>query len=144
MYEQDYLLKVIEEFFQSLNKAIHGTHFDGASEPEDRLVDLYGSYFQADSSFFYENSALTIFTFLRERCHEQDLCSHIEMLGELLYQDGMLKTDSSKKIDLFTKALFFIDYVENESTTYSIEREDKVHFLKEYIAVNAVSRSMSR
>lgn len=134
MYEQDYLLKVIEEFFQSLNKAIHGTHFDGGPEPEDKLADLYGSYFQADSSFFYANSAVTIFTFLRERCNEHDLCMHIEMFAELLYQDGILKSELSEKINLFGKALFFFEYVEQESNTYSMEREEKLHFLKTTLA----------
>lgn len=127
MYEQDYLLKVIEEFFQSLNKAIHGTHCDGVdAESQDRLVDFYGSYFQAESSFFYANSALAIFTFLRERCHDDDLQSHIEMLAELLYQDAIFKNDQLLKTNLLEKALFFFEYAKQESDTYSMEREEKI------------------
>lgn len=131
MYEEDYFMKLIQEFFQALNKAIHGKKsLDNPSDQENCVSDLYGSYFQADSAFFYGYDVMTILGFLRERCEEQDLPMMIEMISELFYQDALLKTDDALKNNLLEKALFFLSYLDEQSDTYSVERKDKIALIK--------------
>lgn len=131
MYEEDYFMKLIQEFFQALDKAIHRKkNLDNPSDPENSVSDLYGSYFQADSAFFYGYNVMTILAFLRERCEEQDLPMMIEMISELFYQDALLKTDNALKTNLLEKALFFITYLDELSDTYSVERRDKIAYIK--------------
>ena len=131
MYEEDYFMKLIQEFFLALDKAIHGKKsLDNSSDQENSVSDLYGSYFQADSDFFYGYNAKTILGFLRERCEEQDLPMMVEMISELFYQDAMLKTDDALKANLLDKALFFYSYLDEQSDTYSVERKDKIALIK--------------
>jgi hypothetical protein len=131
MYEEDYIMRIIQEFFLALDKAIHGKkNLDNPSDQENSVSDLYSSYFQADSAFFYGYDVMTIFGFLRERCEEQDLPMMIEMISELFYQDALLKTDDALKANLLEKALFFFIYLDEQSDTYSVERMDKIAFIK--------------
>ena len=131
MYEEDYFMKLIQEFFLALDKAIHGKKSLGnPSDQENSVSDLYGSYFQADSAFFYGYDVMTILGFLRERCEEQDLPMMVEMISELFYQDAMLKTDDALKANLLDKALFFYSYLDEQSDTYSVERKDKIALIK--------------
>ena len=131
MYEEDYFMKLIQEFFQALDKAIHGKKsLDNTSDQENCVSYLYGSYFQADSAFFYGYDVMTILGFLRERCEEQDLPMMIEMISELFYQDALLKTDDALKNNLLEKALFFLGYLDEQSDTYSVERKDKIALIK--------------
>ena len=131
MYEEDYFMKLIQEFFLALDKAIHGKKSLGnPSDQENSVSDLYGSYFQADSDYFYGYDAMTILGFLRERCEEQDLPMMVEMISELFYQDAMLKTDDALKANLLEKALFFLSYLDEQSDTYSVERKDKIALIK--------------
>ena len=131
MYEEDYFMKLIQEFFLALDKAIHGKKSLGnPSDQENSVSDLYGSYFQADSAFFYGYDVMTILGFLRERCEEQDLPMMVEMISELFYQDAMLKTDDALKANLLEKALFFLSYLDEQSDTYSVERKDKIALIK--------------
>jgi len=73
---------------------------------------------------------MTILGFLRERCEEQDLPMMIEMISELFYQDALLKTDNALKANLLEKALFFISYLDELSDTYSVERKEKIAYIK--------------
>lgn len=130
MIKQDYLLKIIEEFFESLSRAIHGTISENSNDPENRVCNFYGNYFQAEYTFFYENEAHIIFAFLKERCHEEDFPSHLAMLAELLYQDAMLKGEKKLKSNLLQKSLSFLEYAQQHSDTYSIERVNKIDLIK--------------
>ena len=136
MYEQDYIMRMIEKFFSELNKFIHGKPLENLSTQENRLSNLYGSYLQADPFFFYTSDVKTIFAFLSERCNEQDLPSQIEILSELLYQDGLLKEDKTLQASLLQKALFFFNYLEETSETYSMEREEKISFIRKELEIN--------
>lgn len=131
MYEEDYIMRIIQEFFLALDKAIHRKkNLDNPSDQENSISDLYGSYFQADSAFFYGYDVMTILGFLRERCEEQDLPMMIEMISELFYQDALLKTDDALKANLLEKALFFFIYLDEQSDTYSVERKEKIAYIK--------------
>lgn len=130
MYEQDYILRLIEKFFSELNNFIHGKPSESNQEQENHLSNLYNAYLQAEPSFFYTSDVKTIFTYLSERCNEQDLPLQIEILSELLYQDGLLKEDKTLKASILEKALFFFTYLEEISETYSMEREEKISFIR--------------
>jgi hypothetical protein len=71
---------------------------------------------------------------------DSDKCAKVQMLSELFYQDGLIKNDVVEKLTLLEKSLYLLRYLEQNSKTYSWDREQKMSditkFLMEYSATN--------
>ena len=57
---------------------------------------------------------------------EHDLLGKIQMLSELLYQDGLIKKNLPEKCMLLEKSLYLFEYLDRESHTFSWDRNRKM------------------
>lgn len=129
MLRRDYILRMLEQFFEVLGELLNKAGKLETEELENQLNKLYGDYLKADFEFFYNNDIDRIIEFLG-RDSGNDVLYRAEMLAELLHQDGLLKTDMEMKRNLLNKALKLFEYIDTEGKTFSMERIKKMELIK--------------
>jgi len=134
MYEKDYIMRQIQEFFNALRKILRLID-ESKTKIEDiniQLNELYVKYFEKEKDFFYTNSVDTIISYFDNNIKSLDTINKIKMLSELMYYSIIIeKTDN--KIDLLKKVLQFYEYIENCSNSFSIEQNNRIKKIMELI-----------
>lgn len=132
MIEKDYIMKLMQQFFKDLEKLVSNQREKGDIQNiQVQLCDLYKDYFKKDESFFYNESYLTIIEYLESK--DCNVIDHMEMLAELLYHDALIKQNSDLKRNLLVKSLELFKYLNENSKTFSLERNQKIDFIYSYI-----------
>ncbi len=128
MYQQDYFIRVIQEFFLALSRAINQRDLKKKSEA---IHDLYRQYL--GSYEFYQNATteeaiLHIDTLYPEEQRYQRL----EMLAELYYAEADYRTTPIAKT-LLERALPLFELVDRQGGTFSQGRLDKIDSIRRRI-----------
>ena len=135
MIERDYIMRMLQQFFEALAKLIQRKkelqgEYPDYSEIQEGYNKIYEQFFHKPASYFYEADKETILDdLLKEDYSERDILTKMMMVAELLYNDGFIK-ELTEKSDLLEKALYLLDYIENKSNTYSWERIQKMVDIK--------------
>ena len=128
MIERDYLMRMLQDFFTMLAKLLR----QKVEEPDkvhiqERFNEMYRQFFRKSADHFYALDKETILDDLtKEELSETEQMAMVQMLSELLYQDGLIKNDVVEKISLLDKSLFMMKYLDRNSKTYSWDREQKM------------------
>ena len=120
MLQRDYIMRLIAEFFKTLERLLH------KREPEKRreaLEDMYRQYV-GDYSFFHTADIDSIMHEM-ERFAADERIYRLEMLAELLYVDADLSPYPFNQ-DLLQKALILFRYIDANGRTYSLQRLQKI------------------
>ena len=139
MIERDFIMRMLQQFFEALAKLIHHKsllkgEYPDYSEIQERYNKMYDQFFHKQANYFYETDEETILdNLLKEGYSERDMLAKMQMIAELLYQDGLIKKDVLEKCNLLEKALYLFDYIESKSNTYSWERSQKIEDIKKAI-----------
>jgi len=119
MLERDYIQRLLRKFFEDLSLYLSRKR----KGDEDQMETFYTNYFHP-SEFYIKNNKEDVLKSLSE--YEKDEEEYrMEMLAELLCQDGLQREDGNK-IDLLQKSLFLYTRLDELSTTYSFERKRKI------------------
>lgn len=129
MLQQDYIMRLIGEFMNTLSKLIRKKRENGEYNIQSELDSLYRSYFNHDAMHFYKQDIDLILNELRLIHRGNELLTYIEMLSELLYQDAQLKHCEEKK-NLLLKTLYLLEYLNTHTNTFSIERWRRINEIK--------------
>ena len=54
----------------------------------------------------------------------------MRMLSELLYRDALIKKEGSLRYDLLEKALLLLEFLQQNSKTYSWDQENKMAYIR--------------
>ncbi len=136
MIERDYIMRILQEFFSMLSKLLRYK----IEEPDwtlvqERFNEMYRQFFRHPPDYFYEMDNEEILNELsRDELSESEQQAMIQMLSELLYQDGLIKKDIAEKLLLLDKALFLMKYLEQNSRTFSWDREQKMADISKILA----------
>lgn len=134
MVERDFLMRILQEFFEAIAKVMHretpGQEPD-FSEMQERFREIYKQFFKKPAEYFYETEKEMILDDLKmiERS-EEDTFARAQMLSELLYQDGRIKRDISERCMLLEKALYLLEYLNLNSRTFSWDRGQKMEDIR--------------
>ena len=128
MVERDYIMRLLQDFFSMLAKLVRlKVEEPDVTRLQERFDEMYRQFFRHEAGHFYETEKEDILEELdREELSETEQHAMIQMLSELLYQDGLIKKDISEKCMLLEKSLFLMQYLERYSKTYSWDREQKM------------------
>ena len=119
MLQQDYILRLFSKFFEDLSLYLNRKH----KGDEHQMETFHTNYFHP-SEFYLANNKEDVLKSLSE--YEKDEEEYrMEMLAELLCQDGLQREDGNK-INLLQKSLFLYERLDELSTTYSFERKRKI------------------
>ena len=130
MVERDYLMRIIQEFFEAMAKAINlkstlKGEYPDYSVIQEKYNEMYERFLQKPPGYYYETDKETILdNLVNERYSERDMLAKMQMVAELLFQDGLIKGYTQKN-DLLEKSLYLFDYIECKSNTYSWERDQR-------------------
>jgi uncharacterized protein with von Willebrand factor type A (vWA) domain len=128
MIERDFIMRILQEFFNAIAKLIRVNVEDpDTSRIQKRFDEVYRQYFHRPPSWFYETEKEMILDDLTaEGRNERDTQGRVQMLAELLYQDGMTKRYLPDKYLLLEKSLYLFEYLDRNSRTFSWDRNGKI------------------
>lgn len=123
MLERDYIMRLIRQFFEALEKLKEEKAEKQSSTLQLEIHSMYRAYFHQPESFFYEQDAEFILHYLQTEFPKQEFLQRIEMLSELL-------CSAKEKKELYRKALYTMEYLDTHSDTFSFERRRKIGEIK--------------
>lgn len=131
MIHKDYLLRILQQFFEEIAKYLRNKKEYEIENPQlqTQLTGLYTTFFNQTADFYISKSADEIITSF----DEQERLIKIEMLSELIYQDALLKPQGETRQQLLQKSLDLFEYLNAHSATYSIPREQEMEQIKHLI-----------
>ena len=136
MIEQDYILKILQQFFEAIAKLVrHREDGDGdTAELQARFDEMYELFFKESANHFYQVDKDDIVDELEsEGCSERDTFAKAQMLAELLYQDALIKTLIPERCALLEKSFYLFQYLEHGTKTYSWDREIKMRNIRQML-----------
>ncbi len=129
MLQQDYIMRLIAEFFKALERLLN------KREPEMRreaLKEMYQQYV-GDYSFFHTADMDSIMREMEN--HEADKRIYkLEMLAELFFVDADLSPYPVNQ-ELLEKSLALFRYIDSHSRTFSIQRLQKIAEIEKKLSV---------
>jgi len=124
--ERDFLMRQLMMLFAVIEKMIR-LRKKGENEDAQEEIDYFYKCLNLEADFSMMNIE-ELFEFL---VNEKKLTNeHIEMIAFVLSEQGELSNQEEKSHNFFCKALFLLDKVERESTTFSMTRQMKMAELK--------------
>ena len=131
-------MRMLQDFFSMIAKLLRlKTEEPDMNLLQERFHEVYKQFFRKPADYFYALEKEDIPDELtNDNMGDAEHYAMVQMLAELLYQDGLIKKDIVEKISLLEKSFYLFQYLEKNSKTYSWDREQKmsdIHkFLTEY------------
>lgn len=129
MIQRDYIIRLIQQLIDSLFMLFDKKDLS-EEELSNQLENMYIDYLDESKIFYRESSMDDVISFLQNRYGEGEYLYRIEMLTEIMYQDGIHDNDKSEKQETLLKALELLVYLDNYSNVYSLVREGKMEAIK--------------
>lgn len=132
MLERDYILRIVREFTQALEKLLDKKKRLKESEYQLEIKSMYRSFFNHEAEFYYDSDSKYIVYELGQNYSGEDFNSQLEMITELLLIDANTKPKEEKEY-LLKKSLELLIVLDNNSKTYSLQRKNKINNLKKVL-----------
>ncbi len=130
--KQDYLMRMIQSFFNALNRLVNGLNEKTAEETAEELESIYVTYFDKSRQFILDASPAEMLRWLQQ---EKDAVKKAEMLAQLLEQDALLEQEHKDKRNLLEKVKELLLYQERESGTVSLVQRSQLAKIEQQLAV---------
>lgn len=134
--ERDYIMRILREFFEAIAKVVRATpgQEPDFTQMQKRFDEMYRQFFRKPAGHFYETEKEIILDELAQNGRsDEDVFAMAQMLAELLYQDAQIKKQIPEKCMLLEKALYLFEYLNQNSRTYSWDREQKISDIKKQL-----------
>lgn len=127
MIKQDYIIRLIREFFAALARAVE------KPEIEDRAKAIHALYLQYLGDYeFYQNATVEDAIKAISKFPEEQRLYRIEMLAELYYAESSVRATPIGET-LLQRALPLFEYVDQHSKLYSFDRQRKMEEINQRI-----------
>lgn len=103
------------------------------NERKSQLNDFYNNYVRGTQNFYINTPVKDIITYIEQEYGKEEVIYRIEMLTEIMYQDSMLEEDLNTKKSKMEQNLALLNYLEENSNTYSMVRVGKIDELKKFL-----------
>lgn len=121
MIKRDYLLAIIEDFFQALAQILYKKKF-GKEDVKHDIDSLYTRFLENNRAFFLTNN---LGTALKAFSDPTKVSMQKELLAELLYQELITFDYSIDKRQIAESLLELYNDIEKTEQTLSLEREER-------------------
>lgn len=132
MLQRDYIMKLIQQMIDSLFLLLNKQDID-ENERKSQLNDFYNNYVRGTQNFYINTPVKDIITYIEQEYGKEEVIYRIEMLTEIMYQDSMLEEDLNTKKSKMEQNLALLNYLEENSNTYSMVRVGKIDGLKKFL-----------
>ena len=130
MFELDYIMRILQNFFEDVAKIIHGKQRPNDEQQLEAFGDLYQNYLKNGRDEYYETSSDSLIVSFN---NDSDGIYKAEMLATLLYHDAFLKKNGITKKELLEKSLALLRYVDAQSNVFSLERKEMIEIIEEML-----------
>ena len=127
--ERDYLMRQLLMLFEVIHKILR-LRKNGKEEEAEKEIDYFYECLKIDD----EIQKLSIEKFIDVLVNDKQLTNeHLEMIAFVMKEQGELAKNEKGRLHYFNKAYFILRKVEQESTSFSMDRQMKMAELKEYL-----------
>lgn len=129
MLQQDYFLRIIEEFAKALS--LFKQSKKDLKQKQDEILNLYDTY--VGDNVFYHIASMDDIMDSFTRFPEDERLERMEMLAELYYAESDLKSGPSRDMLLENARKLFI-FIDHHSRTLSLQRQQRIIQIEKDIA----------
>lgn len=129
MIQRDYIIRLIQQLIDSLFMLLDKKDLN-EEEYLNQLDKIYEDYLDNDADYFLKASIEDVATSLQQRYGKEEYLYRIEMLTEIIFQDGMHEADGLLKYAKVSKVLELLAYLESNGSTYSLVREGRIEVVR--------------
>lgn len=133
MLQQDYFLRVLEEFAKALS--LFKQSKKDLKQKQDEILKLYDTY--VGDNVFYHIASMDDIMDSFTRFPEDERLERMEMLAELYYAESDLKSGPSRDMLLENARKLFI-FIDHHSRTLSLQRQQRIIQIEKDIAKTAM------
>lgn len=133
MLQQDYFLRIIEEFAKALS--LFKQSKKDLKQKQDEILKLYDTY--VGDNVFYHIASMDDIMDSFTRFPEDERLERMEMLAELYYAESDLKFGPSRDM-LLEKARKLFIFIDHHSRTLSLQRQQRIIQIEKDIAKTAM------
>lgn len=122
MFEKDYIIRLLNQFFEDLNAFLHKKKAVNKQEDWQNIYNAYtGDY------TFYHTAGMDEILKSFDTYEGEERTYRMQILAELYLQETrtVLLSPEDKKA-LLEKSLLIWEYIDRNSDTYSIERKQRI------------------
>ena len=133
MLQQDYFLRIIEEFAKALS--LFKQSKKDLKQKQDEILKLYDTY--VGDNVFYHIASMDDIMDSFTRFPEDERLERMEMLAELYYAESDLKSGPPRDMLLENARKLFI-FIDHHSRTLSLQRQQRIIQIEKDIAKTAM------
>ncbi|MDD3721612.1 MAG: hypothetical protein PHW92_03865 [Lutibacter sp.] len=127
MIEQDYLMRFINTFFDSINQIINGISRDDIENVKIQISHSY-KLLGNESSFFIDEDFEEIFKLFKTK--DGDYLKRVQMLSELMYYDSLIQKNIEIKNNILKKSIYLLEYYIENTKEFSFEINNRLTTMK--------------
>ena len=127
MLQQDYFIRLIEEFNAAISRFL--TKKEDDMKRDNELKDLYRQYV-GEYDDLRNLSVDELLRYAKEQWDENERIDKINMIAELLHAEASYKGQPLRQM-LLEKAYALFYYVEANDSTFSIDRRQKMEAMRQ-------------
>ena len=135
MLQQDYIMRLIQEFAAALQRFLEKKEVSDRSEA---IKDLYRQYLDDYELYHITTMDEVMQSFVRYP--EEQRIHRMEILADLYYVEADLKSEPTRTT-LLERALQLFTFIDRHSRTLSFERQRKISDIKKLLEVRGSFRS---
>ena len=132
MIERDYLMRILSQFFDVLQKLVNGYDPEKDESVEVQLNELCERYVGIDIPFIEDNEIDYILEITKD-LSPSDAETKLTMLSELLFTLVTMPENKEVNTNLAVKALALLLHIDEVSRAFSFERQQRIAELQELI-----------
>ena len=137
MYQKDYILRMIEMMAQFIAAVLAILRKGNLPEARQMLETAYYDFLKQDAAFFHDIPEEKLTDELIGQHHFTH--GHLELLSELFYAEGEVEQSAGNHDDslaCYRKALRLVQFLADNSDTFSPLREERILLLRSKISAN--------
>lgn len=129
MFEQDYILRLLQQFFEDLSLFLSRKKKEEDEKQEDYdWASLYDNYV-GDYAFYHTVQWEEILASFSKYSPSEQLY-RMEMLAELYFKEAPFERETAVKLSLLERSLLLWEYINKHSDIYSMERVQRMEYIR--------------
>ncbi len=127
MFQRDYIMRILQTFFQDIAKLLRGKQRLDDEQQLEAFGDLYRNYLKNDRDYYYGMPTGNLIDSFND---DTDGIYKAEILATLLYHDAALQKDETTRKELLEKSLALYKYMDAQSKDFSPERKEIIETIE--------------
>lgn len=131
MFEKDYLIRLLTNLMNALNRIINSIDGDDIEKAKIQIDDAY-QLLGNNASYFQNTQLNEIIKFLKNT--DENHLEKVKFLSELMYYDSKVQEEIKSEKNILEKSIHLLEYYNENTNVYSLELNNKLINMKNKFA----------